>query len=251
MLTVGELFAGIGGFGLGLERTGGFKVSWQVENDSFALKVLKKHWPEVRRHDDVCTFPPTAVDEWKVDVICAGFPCQDISVSGRNAGIKGDRSGLFFEVVRITKRLQPKYLLLENVAALLNRGMGEVLRALAEIGFDAEWHCLQAAAAGAPHRRNRVFILAYPTSSRLSRSGQPEQSQYPATVSEGETGLSINVRFKEFWSVEPDVGRVAYGVPRRLDRLRCLGNAVVPQLAQFLGEKIIKDNQKNGKNATH
>ncbi len=289
MLKVGELFAGIGGFGLGLERTGGFEVSWQVENDSFALKVLKKHWPEVRRHDDVCTFPPTAVEQWKVDLICAGFPCQDISAAGKGAGLKGERSGLFYEVVRITERLQPRYLLLENVAALLVRGLDEVLGSLAEIGYDAEWHCIPAAAVGAPHRRDRVFIVAHCDSddgwngsssessqrnTRLELGGCSERqfeqntntkvadshgvgrerfTEKPVSRFQGLSGKLTRSRenLRKFWAVEPDVGRVADGVPRRLDRLKCLGNAVVPQVAQFLGERILEWEKSNGKNATH
>ena len=254
MLTVGELFAGIGGFGLGLERTGGFKVSWQVENDSFALKVLKKHWPEVRRHDDVCTFPPTAVDEWKVDLICAGFPCQDISAAGKGAGLKGERSGLFYEVVRITERLQPRYLLLENVAALLVRGLDEVLGSLAEIGFDTEWHCIPAAAVGAPHRRDRAFVLAYSPSLGIQRLREPGKQvspayarpQIPLRCGSGSRG--------SFWQTEPDVDRVVNGFSRGLDRTRrikALGNAVVPQVVEVIANQILNWERSNGKNATH
>src|SRR5690348_12331563 len=105
-LTFGSLFAGIGGFDLGFERAG-MKCEFQVEIDPFCQKVLAKHWPNVRRHDDVRTFPPTAADEWRVDVICGGFPCQDISYAGRGAGLAGERSGLFFEVVRVVRALGP------------------------------------------------------------------------------------------------------------------------------------------------
>ena len=161
-ISVGELFAGIGGIGYGLEMTGGFEVRWQVEINEFSQRVLRKHWPDVARWDDVTTFPPDD-GEWGVDMITAGFPCQDISVAGKGEGLDGERSGLFYEVVRITERLRPRFLLLENVSALLVRGLGDVLRALAEVGYDSEWHCLSAATvAGAPHIRDRIFILAYP-----------------------------------------------------------------------------------------
>ncbi len=159
-LTFGSLFAGIGGMDLGFERAG-LQCKWQVEIDPYCQKVLAKHWPNVTRWDDVKTFPPESGD-WNVDIICGGFPCQDISFAGRGAGLDGERSGLFFEVIRVAEQLQPRMLVLENVAALLNRGLDRVLGALAEIGFDAEWHCIPAAAVGAPHIRDRVFLLAYP-----------------------------------------------------------------------------------------
>lgn len=287
MLTVGELFAGIGGIGLGLENTGGFQVKWQVERDEYASKVLAKHWPEVQRFNDVREFPPGDQNNYYVDLIAGGFPCQDISVAGNGEGLEGERSGLFYEIVRIAERLKPKYLLLENVAALLIRGMGDVLKELAAIGYNAEWHCIPAAAVGAPHRRDRVFIIAYAqharpyrygkdeqkcqceemerfelggsserqfeqktntnvadsTSVRLQGQGESKYSGDQTSCCEGETIESIYGRFRDFWAVEPNVGRVANGVSRRVDRLRCLGNAVVPQVAQFLGEMILRAEQ--------
>ena len=312
MITVGELFAGIGGIGLGLENTGGFQVKWQVERDEYASKVLAKHWPEAQRFNDVLEFPPGDQNNYYVDLIAGGFPCQDISVAGKGEGLEGERSGLFYEIVRIAERLKPKYLLLENVAALLIRGMGDVLRELAAIGYDAEWHCIPAATVGAPHRRDRVFIIAHTQHNEPHRDGSNEQKReckkmgrleqfrgdgvkghvadaddrhirqdekilsrgYPAefgcenvadakrfglpgsgkfkhtgnkaSFCEGETIESIYGRFGDFWAVEPNVGRVADGVSRRVDRLRCLGNAVVPQVAQFIGEMILRAEQCKG-----
>jgi DNA (cytosine-5)-methyltransferase 1 len=272
MLTVGELFAGIGGIGLGLENTGGFEVKWQVERDEYASKVLAKHWPEVQRFDDVREFPPTDEGNYYVDLIAGGFPCQDISVAGNGEGLKGERSGLFYQIVRIAKRLRPKYLLLENVAALLIRGMGDVLRELAAIGYYAEWHCIPAATVGAPHRRDRVFIVAYANSDREVRDQSehrpwggaiPRSKKQAGIVADsqgiGREGFSkkpvsrfknvsgelmrSSEKFRTIWAVEPELGRVADGVPRRVDRLRCLGNAVVPQVAQFLGEMILRAEQ--------
>lgn len=275
-MKVLELFAGIGGIGLGLERTGEFKVHWQVEIEPYAQKVLQKHWPDAYLHDDVKTFPPADL-HCDADVIAGGFPCQDISTAGRGEGLEGERSGLFFEVVRIAKEIKPRWILLENVAALLVRGLDRVLIALAEIGYDAQWHCVPASAVGAPHRRNRIFILAYPHSddrrrryspkshsgkTRLEprRSGKRQLKQETHSALADSNGIRREgvpekqvFRFQDvsrefmrgrenlrrFWAVEPDVGRVAYGVPRRLDRLRCLGNAVVPQVAQVLGEYIL------------
>ena len=154
-LTFGSLFAGIGGIDLGFERAG-MACKWQVEIDPYAQRVLAKHWPHVRRHDDVRTWPQS--DAERVDVIAGGFPCQDISYAGKGAGLAGERSGLFYEVARIVGEMGPRVVVLENVAALLTRGMGDVLGTLASLGYDAEWHCIPAAAAGAPHIRDRVFI---------------------------------------------------------------------------------------------
>ncbi len=124
-LTFGSLFAGIGGFDLGFERAG-LECKWQVEIDPYCQRVLAKHWPEVRRHDDIRTFPPDGSDEWRVDVICGGFPCQDISDAGKRAGIDGERSGLWAEYARILGAIRPRFAVVENVAALLDNGMGSV-----------------------------------------------------------------------------------------------------------------------------
>jgi DNA (cytosine-5)-methyltransferase 1 len=157
--TVGSLFAGIGGFDLGFTRAG-FDVSWQVEIDSWCRKVLAKHFPESERFEDVRTVGKHNLS--RVDVIVGGFPCQDISNAGLRAGIGGERSGLWSEMHRIIRELQPHFVLVENVAALLGRGMGRVLGDLAALGYDAEWEVVSAADVGAPHLRERVWILAYP-----------------------------------------------------------------------------------------
>jgi DNA (cytosine-5)-methyltransferase 1 len=255
-LTVGSLFAGIGGFDLAAERVG-FEVKWQVEIDPYAQRVLEKHWPHVRRYGDI----RGVSDPERVDILCGGFPCQDISHAGRRAGIDGDHSGLWSEQLRLADVLGPDYLLVENVPALLGGGMGRVLRDLAAVGFDAEWDCLPASAFGAPHRRDRVWLLAYPNRSRLERRERSVMSERArqwftgprgAYVSDaddqGEPGRAFNastraslsqfVRRDEWWRVEPDVGRVAHGVPARVDRLRGLGNAIVPQVAEFIFSRI-------------
>ena len=306
MLRVGSLFAGIGGLELGLESTGHYETVWQVEIDDYARKVLEKHWPDVRRHDDVCTFP-TENQDWSCDVICGGFPCQDLSYAGKGAGLDGKRSGLFFELARVVREVGPKYVVLENVAALLTRGMGDVLGTMASLGYDCQWHCIPAAAVGAPHIRDRVFILGHanggtpkgkiwnadsnhagsfgevsewkdaePCRSRgrrntgqrnsladADRQRQPQsqgcQQQKRRRIGDGSKEMADadskrrrswyakrqnakNVRESSrretfrHWDVEPSVGRVANGIPRRVDRLRCLGNAVVPQVACVVGQ---------------
>jgi len=158
-LRVLDLFSGIGGFSLGLERTGGFETVAFCEIDPFCRRVLAKHWPNVRQFHDVTKL--RGEDVGPVDVICGGFPCQDISFAGKGAGLDGERSGLWREYARLIGELRPLYVLVENVAALLSRGLGDVLGDLAALGYDAEWHCIPASAVGAPHRRDRVWILAH------------------------------------------------------------------------------------------
>src|SRR6266699_2059797 len=141
MLTVGSLFSGIGGFDLGLERAG-MEIRWQVEIDSFCQQVLAKHWPNVKRYDDVRTVGAHNLE--RVDVLCGGFPCQDVSCAGPRTGIDGVRSGLWSEMVRVVRELRPRYVFMENTHGLLERGFGRVLGDLAEAGYDAEWACLAA-----------------------------------------------------------------------------------------------------------
>ena len=143
---------------------------WQVEIDDYARRVLAKHWPDVPRWDDVRTFPPDDGRDWSVDVICGGFPCQDVSFAGKGAGLAGKRSGLWFEFARVVRELRPRYVLVENVAALLVRGLDAVLGTLASDGYDAEWACIPASSVGAPHQRDRVFIVAHAASVRRAAS---------------------------------------------------------------------------------
>ena len=162
-MKVLSLFAGIGGFDLGLERAGMQTVAF-CEIDPFARRVLAKHWPEVPCHDDIRTLSADWLAEnglWP-DVICGGFPCQDLSYAGKGAGLDGERSGLWREYARLIGEIRPRYVIVENVAALLGRGLGDVLGDLAALGYDAEWHCIPASAVGAPHRRDRIWIVVYP-----------------------------------------------------------------------------------------
>jgi DNA (cytosine-5)-methyltransferase 1 len=166
-LTIGSLFSGIGGLELGLERAGLGPVLWQVECDPFCRSVLAKHWPNATRYDDVRTAQPPPAD-----VLCGGFPCQDISDAGKRAGIGGERSGLWEHFARLIGVLRPRYVVVENVSALLSRGMGRVLGDLAALGYDAEWSSLRASDVGAPHRRERIFIVAHAAGQRRARSGK-------------------------------------------------------------------------------
>jgi DNA (cytosine-5)-methyltransferase 1 len=312
-LRVLDLFSGIGGFSLGLERTGGFETVAFCEIEPFPQKVLRKHWPDVPIYDDVRTVTAArlAADgiAWSladarddrrmesdfgamvgiqgqaceerhketdglrycgVDVICGGFPCQDISFAGKGAGIEGERSGLWSEYARLIGELQPQFVIVENVAALLGRGLDRVLGDLAKIGFDAEWHCIPASAIGAPHRRDRLWLVAYPAQfpesalanairlRKLQSEGR-EQDEWGWTGDsspdvahagfEDVEGQRLTIRISQerdsfsgssWWATEPDVGRVAHGVPSRVDRLKGLGNAVVPQIPELIGRAILQ-----------
>jgi len=174
-----------------------------------------------------------------IDIITAGFPCQDISYAGKGAGLAGARSGLWFDALDTIRMVGPRFALLENVPALLNRGMGEVLGGLAEGGYDAQWDCISAAAVGAPQRRDRAFILAHAAGQRMEGDGIAgfifTRTSSEARLS-GRNGAGSGT---EKWEVEPDVGRVADGIPAWVDRIKALGNAVVPQVAEYVGERLI------------
>ena len=176
-LRVLDLFSGIGGFSLGLERAGGFETVAFCEIEPYCRAVLAKHWPGVKQYDDVRTaeFPDA-------DIVVGGFPCQDVSHAGKRAGLAGERSGLYRELVRALRVVQPKHAIVENVAALLGDGMGTVLGDMAESGFDLEWDCVPAQAIGAPHERNRVWIVAHAHSERCgeARRLRHRQVQVPA-----------------------------------------------------------------------
>lgn len=327
-MKVLDLFSGIGGFSLGLEAAGMETIAF-CEREPFCQEVLKKHWPDIPCHDDVTTLDGKQYNG-TVDVIAGGFPCQDISLAGKGAGLAGERSGLWFEYLRIIKEAQPRYVIIENVSALRSRGLEEVLRSLAEIGYDAEWHCIPASAVGAPHQRDRIWIVAYAQSKRYECGESSQQTSSERTVEGGRTSEGLwltepcnessirsdvsnststeqqghsgrelheqerhmaatrtedlrqedgqaspdfarsddktlaypngqrgrlwnsqrqdaedaweSSRRSQFWNwdVEPDVGRVADGIPARTHRLRCLGNSIVPQIAQIIGQAIME-----------
>lgn len=225
-----DLFSGIGGFSLGLERSGAFKTVAFCEIEPFPQKILAKHWPNVPCYDDIRTLTADrlAADGIAVDAICGGFPCQDISVAGKGVGLSGENSGLWFEYARIIGELRPQYVIVENVAALLGRGLDRVVGDLASLRFDAEWHCIPASAVGALHRRDRLWIIAYPSLSNV------EGQRFSFGISSKRGSFSSS----DWWSTEPDVDRVAHGVPSRVDRLKGLGNAVVPQVPELIGRAI-------------
>lgn len=243
-----SLFAGIGGVDLGFHRAG-FDCIAQVEQNPFALRVLKKHWPDVERFDDVCDYD---LPETGCDVLCGGFPCQDISNAANNRqGLRGERSGLWRQMFRIAKRGKPPFIFIENVSALRRMGLGIVLRDLSSIGYDAEWQTLRASQFGYPHKRSRLFIVAY-------AHGIEWRSR-----SDNEAGVCLDSRWKPnaeaiqcqsgwelqrwlvktyetlgFPATDPATSGRIDGIPNRLDRLRGCGNAVVPAIAEFIANRI-------------
>ncbi len=272
MLTVGSLFSGIGGLDLGLERAG-MKVIWQSEIDPYACKVLSKHWPEVVNHGDIKSI------QWgnivRPDIICGGYPCQPFSTAGKRQGEEDSRH-LWPWVREAISELRPRYAILENVRGHLSMGGLSVIGDLATIGYDAEWRIVSAASVGANHKRERVIIVAYPQSNwqrrehsqntktlyqwyeiqkslRGSSSAIPNNErigngQHRITTEAAKTSKQwvFDGRRKEgydgwqWWATEPDVGRVAHGIPSRVDRLRGLGNAVVPQVAEVIGRLVME-----------
>jgi len=172
-----DTFAGIGGFSYAAEKlVGGFKTTQFIEINPYCQKILNKHWSHVPIHDDITTF---TAKSGEFDIITGGFPCQDISVAGLQKGItKETRSGLFYELIRVIRMVRPKYVVLENVAAILNRGLDIVLRELSEAGYDAEWAVISASSLGACHRRSRWWLVAYPNSVRWGgRSSERRSTQ--------------------------------------------------------------------------
>jgi DNA (cytosine-5)-methyltransferase 1 len=227
--TFGSLFSGIGGFDLGLERAG-WRCAWQIEVDPYRQAVLQRHWPDVPRYGDIRDVDPAELPP--VDLLCGGFPCEDISRANGTGAAKrhldGAKSGLWAEYARLVRHLRPGYVLVENSTSLLVRGLDRVLGDLAACGYDAEWDCLPAAAFGAPHIRDRLYLLAYPGE---RRRGAPD-----ATVFAGWAQSQLHGG----WAREPQVRRVADGVPRQVERLRALGDAVVPPASEWLGRRIVE-----------
>jgi len=238
-ITFGSLFSGIGGIDLGLERAG-MRCVWQSEIDPYASRVLTKHWPDTPNLGDIRDINWENVD--RTDVVAGGYPCQPFSIAGRHKSTS-DPKHLWPHFANCLRALRPRYAILENVSNHLTLGFGHVLADLAALGYDTRWDCIPAAAVGAPHLRDRLFVIARlqgaeqrrpVADSNNSRSWNTLQTRWDAPWNG-----STNSRRTE-WATEPDVGRVAYGVPARMDRLRTLGNAVVPQVAEHIGRIIME-----------
>jgi len=273
-----DLFSGIGGFALGAYWAGWrFDEHYYSEIDSWCIEIYGKRWMGAVSLGDIQTIEASKlpVGDW---IITGGFPCQDISIAGKGEGISGARSGLWFEMWRIIRILRPRFVIIENVGAITFRGLDSVLSSLAEIGYDAEWQDIRASDVGAPHKRERIWIIAY-SSIDIRRTSGNERPQAPNGSSKnmadterkgsfsgitpkvysqnkdrlqnketfgdrvwGEStrcGIIRNERsYPGRWLTEPDVGRLAYGVLHRVDRLKGLGNSIVPQIAELLFRRI-------------
>lgn len=267
--TYATCFTGIGGFDLGLDRAG-FHPLWMCENHIYARRVLEKRYPGLPLYGDIKGLDESSL--LRPTVLAGGFPCQDISEANPiAAGIRGGKSGLWFEFHRVISHLRPDYVLVENVSAIRKRGLATVLAGLAEVGYDAEWDTLRAADFGAPHERARVFLIAYRPSASLpgprffTESARDEvgrachdygyvadtlstrQQKHIPRVESVQTPLQCppqrdgSLVLGGGWGVEPDVGRVAHGVPHRVDRLRALGNALTPVIAEWIAHLILRD----------
>jgi DNA (cytosine-5)-methyltransferase 1 len=235
-----DTFSGIGGFSFAAERlVGGFETVQFVEWDPYCQKILNQHWPSTPIHGDIQTFYP---QPFSADVICGGFPCQDISVAGHQAGIKiGTRSGLFYELIRIIRLVRPRYVVLENVAAIVTNGLGIVLGELAEAGFDCEWSCIRASDLGACHRRDRWWLVAYPNGSgsqRLGREGELRKTGEKKSPRWNSRYTMLNPEWRSHVS-KPLLFRGDDGLSNRVDRIRALGNSVVPQVAAVPLQRVI------------
>lgn len=236
-LRVLSLFAGIGGFDLGLERTGGFTTVAFCEIDKHCQRVLAKHWPEVPCHDDVRELRGS--DVGPIDVICGGFPCQDLSTSGSGLGLAGERSGLWYEYARLIGEIRPRFVIVENSPELLDRWLGDILGSLASFGYDAEWHCIPLAATGAPHNRDRAWIIAYPVGFR-----QPEQGGLIKSIPTTPEAYREADRLKRAFQGGdlPFVCGGHDGLPAFVDRpaITALGNAVGPAIPELIGRAILE-----------
>lgn len=221
---------------------------WQVEIDPYCTCVLQKHWPNVPKFGDITQLTGDELEP--VDLIAGGFPCQDISRAGYEAGIDGERSGLYREMLRIVGVVRPRFVVMENVAALLSNGMGAVLLDLAAAGFDAEWAVLPSSGFGSPHRRERIFILAYPMCNRVEDGhvfrNVPDKAWREARLGEfgGMDGAescsqAISNLCRDDDGVPAGVVR-ASALKHRRFRLKAIGNAVVPQVAEWIGRRIME-----------
>lgn len=275
-MKVLDLFSGIGGFSYGLEMASkDFKTTKFCEIDIFCQKVLKKHWPEAPIHDDIKTL---TCSEGEFDIICGGFPCQDISVAGQKKGITNEtRSGLWFEYKRIIKEVKPKFVIIENVRNLLNNGFAIVLKDLHEIGYNAEWEIISARSVGACHLRERLWIIAYPNKKgfqgQLQGFAKNENmggekvcgcsdgflceapqcitnsnnfrfwQSFASEEKKSEWWTEATSSLRNWWETESSVCRVDDGLSKELDkdrvsRIKALGNSIVPQIVKIIGERI-------------
>lgn len=246
--TIGSLFSGIGGIELGFERAG-FKTEWFIESEPFCQEVLKARFPSTKIYGDIKGIDFKTIP--KVDILTGGFPCQDISRANTSAqGITGSRSSLWKYYCEAIRILRPKVAFIENVSAITDRGLNIVLADLAKIRYDAEWHCISASSVGALHKRERMFIIAYPNSIRSNnglyndrqngiqenQNGKMEKDKQQGRQWERWFGKDYKNRYRKI--PETYLYRDDDGISEDMDRFRCLGNAVVPQVAEVFAIAI-------------
>ena len=276
-MNVLDLFSGIGGFSLGLQRAGMKTIAF-CEIDKYCQKVLKKNFPDIPIYDDVCKLNGSDINE-PVDLICGGFPCQPFSFAGKRLGAEDDRH-LWPEYLRLIQELKPTWIIGENVAGLINMGLDNVLSDLEGAGYSSRTFVIPAVAVDAKHRRDRLWIvgysnlyvrgeqrnflphandrgirrgeqqsestqethgkLAYTTSIRQQGQREFEQRSSSTPDKKRQTNTTFSIGIKSEWSIEPELGRVAHGIPHRMDRLKGLGNAVVPQIPEIIGNAIME-----------
>ena len=243
-MKVLDLFSGIGGFSLGLERAGMETVAF-CEVCPDAQNVLRKHWPGTPIFNDVRLLNATTIRSAgieRVDVIAGGFPCQDISVAGKLAGIEGERSGLWEEYARIIDELKPEFAIIENVANLRSSGLATVIKDLWEIGYDAEWHIIPASAVGLPHQRERLWIIAYPCGAELQRPIlRREAASFSATPEKPLFDSCWVSEWLKSW-IRSDINGKGNGVSRGLasNAIKQYGNAVTPLIPEAIGNAILE-----------
>ena len=230
-----DLFSGIGGFSLAAQWVWKDKLDIVgfCEIDQYCRKVLKKNFPDTTIYNDIKTLSGFSFNN--VDIITGGFPCQDISQVGRGEGIEGERSGLWSEMHRVISEVRPRFAIIENVPMLATRGGTRIINDLAKIGYDAEWQTISAKQVGAWHQRERIWIVAYANGKRLQRLVSRSQTSKRSNES---VGLCNRISEQSGWNAQPRVCRVANGVSNRMDRLKGLGNAIVPQIAYYIFSKI-------------
>lgn len=271
-MKIGSLFAGVGGLELGLEWSGVGNTVWQVEIDSFCQAVLRKNWPSSKLYGDIRSVNPSDME--RVDVICGGFPCQDISFAGNRLGLDGTRSGLWYEYLRIVSYLRPKYVVIENVSSITkgtSAAATRVLDNLSKLGYNAIWCCIKASDVGSPQNRDRWFCVAKMGNTYGMRKPQQERclSYKRRRTSYSSKGISERGSENE---TESRLGRKPHGIPEGLDfplgrglnqkdseppreipfekdktvsnRIKALGNSVSPHVAYVVGKIVLTWNNK-------